>query len=137
MILVKDVFCTLWKSENKGKYINATVSTSEKDRQDETKYKNSNWRATFVGKALDQINGLPEKTRLKILSGKLTNELQEYQGEKKSFLTLVVFDVEVVGGSQASSNPPPSNRPTSAPKNTVKPTENQGGNTQDEDDLPF
>lgn len=134
-IWVKETFATLWKSEDKGNYVRATVSTSEKDREDETKYVNSNWNANFVGKAADKIRDLPERTRFKILSGKISTSLKEYNGEKRSFTNVAIFDIEF-----PENNTPPvqNNKPTSAPKNKSKPTENQAGNNEiDDDSLPF
>jgi hypothetical protein len=125
-IFVKDFYVTLWKNENKGKFVKASVSTSEKDKNNKGKYINSNWNATFVGEALDKVDGLPERTRLKILSGKISNESKEYNGEKKSFVNLVVFDVEVQDGM-----------PSSAPKTNSENKENVVADSDSSDDLPF
>ena len=136
-LFIRDIYATLWQTENKGNYIRGSVSTSEKDIKNEGQYLNSNWNTTFVGESIGKIDGLPERTRLKILAGKVTNIPKEYNGEKKSFTNLIVFDVEIVDTYTPPSNKP-TNKATTAPKKTTKPTENQGGNSADDDDqLPF
>jgi hypothetical protein len=129
---ISETYATLWRSDNKGKYIDASVSTSEKKRDTE-EYKNSNWNTRFVGSAVDKIDGLPERTRFKILSGKISNETKETDNGKKTYTNLVVFDVELL-----EENSTPTKRPISNKKN-VKPTENQIGDNSDNqsDELPF
>ena len=134
---LQPTFATLWKSEDRGNYIRASVSTSEKDREDDTKWINSNWNANFSGKSVDKIRDLPERTRFKIISGKISTSTKEYNGEKKTFTNLVIFDIEF-----PENNAPPTqnNKPVSAPKSKPKSTENQAGFSpidEQSDELPF
>ena len=136
-IWVQPVFATLWQSEDRGNFVKASISTSEKDREDETKYINSNWNVSFLGKSVDKIRGLPERTRFKILSAKISTSTKEYNGEKKTFTNLAIFDIEF-----PDNNAPPTqnSKPTSAPKNKPKSTENQAGFSpvdDQSDELPF
>jgi len=132
-IWIEPTFATLWQSDDKGNFIKASISTSEKDRNDNTKYINSNWNANFVGKSVDKIRGLPERTRFKIISAKISTSTKEYDGANRTFTNLAIFDIEF---PENNSAPETSNKPASAPKNKSKPTENQAGDDQS-DELPF
>ena len=95
MFLIKDAFATVWGVEDKGKFVQGRISTSEKDRQEEGKYINSNWFVRFVGSAKDSAASLKERDRIKILSGKITNTVGGEGENKRSFLNVVVFDFEI------------------------------------------
>lgn len=128
---VKETWGTLWNPKQQGKTIRGSVSTSEK-MQDSDDKKYSNWNARFVGKAMDKIAGMPERTNFKIISAKISIDLNEADGVKKSYTNLVIFDIEL---NEENSKP---NQPTNAPKKTAKPTENQAGDDDSSDDeLPF
>ena len=81
-------FVKVFKVEDKGKYVKAQVSTSEK-KQDGS-YENSSWFPTFVGNCLDEAKQIQEGDVLTITKGKLTNV---YNKEKKqSYLNMTVFE---------------------------------------------
>ena len=87
-------FATVWKVEDKGNYVNARISTSDK-KLDGT-YENSNWFARFIGKCKDRSLTLDEKDRITILQGKVENRsYTDAQGEKKNFLNVLIFDYEM------------------------------------------
>lgn len=88
MIWLNDVKATVFKVEDKGTFVKAQLSTSEK-KQDNT-YENSSWFASFVGNAKESARHLKEKDKITITKGKLTNV---YNKEKKvSYLNLTVFE---------------------------------------------
>lgn len=89
MIWVSDIrFVKVFKVEDKGNFVKAQVSTSEK-KQDGS-YENSSWFPMFVGKCLDEARKIQEGDVLTIAKGKLTNV---YNKEKKqSYLNMVVFE---------------------------------------------
>jgi hypothetical protein len=103
MFLLKNAFATVWTVEPKEKFTQARISTSEKEK-DTDKYVNSNWTARFVGKAKDAAATLKEKDRITIVSGKVTNTMYEKDGEKKSFLQVVIFDFTVNGSNGNSTS---------------------------------
>lgn len=136
-ISFKDVYCTLWQTKTTEQgFLKGSISTSRKDKKNDGKYINSSWNVTFMGDAAEKIDGLPEQTRLKILSGVINNEAREYEDGKKFFMNVTIFDVEVVENNN-SNRSASNNKPISAPKNTPKPTENQAGDEIDDDELPF
>lgn len=94
MFFVKDTYCKIWKITAKEKYTDISISTSEKDNREEGKYINSNWFARCVGKAHNQIAKMSEGDRAKIVSGKVTNESYEKDGEKKSAVRVTIFEFE-------------------------------------------
>lgn len=76
------------KVEDKGNYVKATLSTSEK-KQDGT-YEYSNWFASFVGNCKEQAKSLQEKDTITIVKGKLTNVYNKET--KKSYTNMTVFE---------------------------------------------
>ena len=104
MIYFKDTYATVWSIENKGNFVNGRISTSEKDRQNEGKWINSNWFCRFVGKCKDDSLQLPERAKIKILSGKVTNVTIDNGHEKKTYLNVVIFDFEIVEHSTSGNN---------------------------------
>lgn len=139
MIYFKDTYATVWSVEDKGNYANGRISTSEKDRQNEGKYINSNWFCRFVGKCKDDSLQLPERAKIKIISGKITNITTDNGHEKKTYLNVVIFDFEIVEHSK-----PPLNNNTfqvepETAKGFIKPTEtqNEGFYPIDDSELPF
>lgn len=132
---IKDTFATLWKSEDKEKYIKGSISTSEKDR--EGKYANSNWNVMFVGESKDVVRGKPEKTRIKILSGKVTVEkFKNNEGKEIYFTKVTVFKCELSDGTQSQVVAKPASPVKKAAADT-KPKFEVPTNDGDEDSLPF
>ena len=88
MIWLNDVKATVFKVEDKGTYVKAQLSTSEK-KQDNT-YENSSWFTSFVGGAKESAKHLSDKDKITITKGKLTNV---YNKEKKvSYCNMTVFE---------------------------------------------
>jgi len=104
-------FATVWAVEDKGNYVNGRISTSDK-RQDGTKDW-SNWSTRFVGKCKDLALTLEENTLIVILGGKVSNtSYTNKDGEKRSFLSAVIFDFEISEMNNTNkSSAPVSNLP--------------------------
>lgn len=115
MILFNKAYCTIWDIKPSEKYTDIRISTSEKNR--DGNYVNSNWFARCIGKAHNQIKNFEVKDRAIILSGKVTNETYEKDGQKRSVLRVLIYDLE-------------KNEPNTG---TYEPT----GDIEDDDDLPF
>ena len=87
-------YATVWSTEDKGKYVNARISTSDK-KLDDT-YENSNWFAKFMGKCKDQSLTLKEKDRITITKSKISNVMYtDAQGVKKNALNVLIFEFEM------------------------------------------
>ena len=88
MIWLNDLKVNVYKVEDKGTYVKAQLSTSEK-KQDGT-YENSSWFCSFVGNSKESARQLKDKDKITITKGKLTNV---YNKEKKvSYLNMTVFE---------------------------------------------
>jgi hypothetical protein len=96
-------FVTVWSVEDKGSYVQARISTSEKDNREEGKYINSNWFARFVGGCKEEALDLSERDRIKITSGKITNILSGEGDNKRNYLNVTIFGFEVLPQSGGSS----------------------------------
>lgn len=100
-------FATVWKVEDKGNYVQGRISTSEKDNREEGKYINSNWFCRFVGKAKENALQLKERDRIKILSGKIQNTSSGEGENRRTYLNVIIFDYEMLDGSQHSRHDDP------------------------------
>ena len=100
---INDAYATVWSVEDKGKYVNARIGSSDK-KQDGT-YENSSWFAKFLGQCKDDATKLQEKDRIKILSSKISNVYNKDEG--KSYLNMVIFKFELL---EQSGNSAPSQR---------------------------
>ena len=97
----RDVYMTVWslKQADSGNYIEGQVSTSRKNKSDDT-YVNSNWRVRFVGQANEKAKGLSPRERIIVKPGDLTIEhiylkADEEKGlQAKDFYTVTVFNFE-------------------------------------------
>ena len=86
----KDQFATYWGTqEEKERFARVKISTG--DKQKDGSYVNTNWFATFVGKAFDKLEQLESRDKIKI-SGKVSNPYNK--DKEKSYLNCVVFDFE-------------------------------------------
>ena len=66
--------CVVWEKEDHNTYAVVKLGTSHKDKKSGD-YLNSNWSfVRFVGKAYDGIMDVPDKTRIVIKSGWITQE---------------------------------------------------------------
>lgn len=102
MFIIRDGYATVWSVEDKGNFVRGRISTSEKNK--DGKYINSNWFATFVGKAKESALTLSVKDRIKITSGKISNTTTGEGKDKKSFVNVVIFDFENLSNLQSESN---------------------------------
>ena len=99
MIWVNDLkYVKVMKVEDKGKYVKATLSTSEK-KQDGT-HEYSSWLSTFVSNSVDNAKKLNEGDKITVTKAKLTNV---YNKEKKqSYTNMTVFAFE--GGEKKADD---------------------------------
>ena len=75
-------FAVVWEKEDKGKYAIVKLGTSHKDKNTK-EYLNSTWPfVRFVGSAYDGIMDVPDKTRIVIKSGWITQEPYMKDGVK-------------------------------------------------------
>lgn len=99
----KGNFATIWRTEDKGRYTVAEMSTSKKNK--ETDQYETDWNNKFVrlvGTAHDQAKNFKERERVKIGSCDVTNK---YDKEKNTTYTnYVIFGFEDVNGSNSKSN---------------------------------
>jgi hypothetical protein len=71
----------VWKVEDKGKYASVRLGTSRKDKQT-NKYIASTWSfVRFVGEAYKNILDVEEKTKIIILSGSISLEPYQKDGQ--------------------------------------------------------
>jgi hypothetical protein len=93
----RDTYMTVWSIAEKDGKISGRVSTSRKNKQNDT-YVNSNWNVRFVGNALEKAKTLTEKSRIKVKAGDSTieNVYLAPQGDKPatSYLSVTIFDFE-------------------------------------------
>lgn len=103
MFFVKsDTYATVFGVEDKNTYVKGRISTSEKDQAGN--YINSNWFVTFLGNAKDKARNLSDKDKIKITSCKLSNVAKEFNGEKKSFLNVAIFDFEPLANKKQNDD---------------------------------
>ena len=122
MFFLKNAFATVWKvTKVEDKYARVTLGTSEK-KLDGT-YENSNWFATFVGKAKEKIEDVKPKDRITIVTGKVSNVGKKQEdGTFINYLNVVVFDFVKQGEAVGDLDTPPQQDSTP---------------DDDDDDLPF
>ena len=103
MFFIKQAYASVWAVDKiEEKYAKVRLGTSEK-KQDGT-YENSNWFATFLGKAKDKVETLEPKDRITIITGKITNVgKKQDDGKWINYLNVVVFDFEKQGEEGAST----------------------------------
>ena len=94
MFFIQNAFAKVWHVDKiEERYAKVRIGTSEKDQQNN--YINSNWFATFVGKAREKIETVEAKDRITILSGKVTNVSKKKEdGTYVTYLNVVVFDFD-------------------------------------------
>lgn len=104
----KGNYCTVWKTEDKGRYTVAEISTSKKNKETD-KYE-TDWNNKFVrlvGTAHEQAKNFKERENIKIGSCEVTNK---YDKEKNTTYTnYVIFGFEDgTDGNKPVSRPEPS-----------------------------
>jgi hypothetical protein len=135
MIWMAETYAKLWEVVDRGKYAEARLSTSAKDRETGA-YKNSNWSfVRFVGKAYDKVMEIANDEKLprvKLTKGAFTNESWvDDKGETHypKNPKLVIFDFEFLENSEAPGDESVKTEKKSKPKSDGKPT--------DDDEFPF
>ncbi len=117
-------YAKLWELENKGNYHVASMTTSRKDR-DTGEYE-KDWGNKFVrlvGQAHEKASSLNGTERIKLLGTNVTNN---YNAEKKQeYTNYVVFDFEMVDGTQTTKTSPSKNAPKAQSQES------------DDEELPF
>lgn len=102
VFVTNKIFAKVWNADVKDKYTDLRISTSEKIEKDGyTSYINSNWFARAVGKAHNQAKDLKEGDRVVITKAKLSNELYEKDGQKRSAFKFVILEFESAENTQA------------------------------------
>lgn len=100
MIWLNDIKGTVFRVENAGKVVKASLSTSEK-KQDGT-YENSSWFVAFVGNCKEKAAQLEDKDKITVTKAKITNVYSKEH--KKAFLnfTVFAFDCERLDGAKGN-----------------------------------
>ena len=94
------------KASNGGKtYVTANLSTSKKLQTpvDGKEYVNSNWFATFVGKAAEKATKLVEKDRIELTFAEIENQYNK--DTDKNYIKVVVYDFNMVDANATTSAP--------------------------------
>lgn len=128
---VTNSFITLWKGElNDRGFYKGQISDSRKDK--DGNYINSSYSITASGDVAKFLASLPERTRLTVKNGRLTNETYTRKdGSKGSYPELFIFkmeDIELSDSSAKQETPKKAEAPQHA-----KPKKQESS----DDDLPF
>lgn len=128
---VTNSFITLWKGElNDRGFYKGQISDSRKDK--EGNYVNSYYNISAVGDVAKFLASLPERTRLTVKNGRLTNETYtKKDGTKGSYPELFIFKLDDIELSDSSAK-------QEAPKKEEPPHRAKPKKQEDSDDaLPF
>lgn len=131
---VSNSFITLWKGElNERGFYKGQISDARKDK--DGNYINSYYNISAGGDVAKFLASLPERTRLTVKNGRLTNETYtKKDGTKSSYPNLVIFNMEDIELSDSSAAPQA--KPASQPKPAAaKPKPAPVDDSDDE--LPF
>jgi hypothetical protein len=97
---------TVWSVEDKGAYSVVSISSSRKDKRDDT-WKNSNWSfVKFVGAAHEKAKELKEKDRIELHGATISREeYTDANGERAwpKSPQLVIFNWEYYTPSEAGA----------------------------------
>ena len=99
-------YATFWSADIKEGYSLVSMSTSRKDKRDDS-YKNSNWGfVRFVGKAHEKIEELERQARI-VVKGGMSKESYDKEGEKMwpKNPQIVIFDWDFAEAYQSSGGP--------------------------------
>ena len=95
-------YVKVFDPEDKGKYVEANLSTSKKDKDGNRVW--MNWfGARFVGKAKGKADGLNNKDTIEINSGLIENVYDKEK--KKTYINIVVFDFDVMESKPKGDEP--------------------------------
>ena len=131
---VTNSFITLWKGElSERGFFKGQISDARKDK--DGNYVNSYYNISAGGEVAQFLASLPERTRLTVKNGRLTNETYtKKDGTKSSYPDLFIFKMEDIELSDPSAAPQA--KPASQPKPAAaKPKPVQQDDS--DDDLPF
>lgn len=133
---VTNSFVTLWQGElNDHGYYKGQISDARKDK--DGNYINSYYSITAGGEVAQFLASQPERTRLAIKNGRLTNETYtKRDGTKASYPSLYVFSMEDIGLADADGHAKPAQQAKPAAQ-AAKPKPHPQAQVDDSDDLPF
>jgi len=94
MLNITGKYVKVWETEDKGKYVQAKLGTSRKDRRDDS-YINSNWFTRFVGDCTGLAKTLAKGDKINILRGSIESVYDKEQG--KTWTNVTVFEFEQEG----------------------------------------
>lgn len=104
----------VWSIEDKGTFGSAKISSSRRDKRlpEGKQWVNTNWFASFVGDAYGKIGELSKGASIEIISGTVSQEPYEKDGEKfyPKAPKVTIFDFSVLGageGGNAGFDKPP------------------------------
>ena len=131
---VTNSFITLWKGElSERGFFKGQISDARKDK--DGNYVNSYYNISAGGEVAQFLASLPERTRLTVKNGRLTNETYtKKDGTKSSYPDLFIFKMEDIELSD------PSAAPQAKPASQAKPAAAKPKPVQQDDsddDLPF
>ena len=131
---VTNSFITLWKGElSERGFFKGQISDARKDK--DGNYVNSYYNISAGGEVAQFLASLPERTRLTVKNGRLTNETYtKKDGTKSSYPDLFIFKMEDIELSD------PSAAPQAKPASQAKPAAAKPKPAQQDDsddDLPF
>ncbi len=91
MINITKSYLKIWKTEDKGKSVTATTTSSKKDKIKDL-WVNSNWNVRFVGKCLEDAKRLVEGDKIVIHNGVIENVWDKEKN--RAWLNVVVFEFD-------------------------------------------
>lgn len=109
------VYAKVWKVEKSEKYIDLTISTSEKDQDENVKY--SRWFPRCIGHAFQSLKDVAEGDRIVITKSKFTNECYEdKEGNKRNYFKFLIMEAEKQNdGEKSAENKPSTESENKAP----------------------
>jgi len=91
MLNITNSYAKIWNIEDKGNYVNGRISSSRKDKRDDS-YINSNWLVRFVGACVAGAKTLKEGDRIKITNGIVENVYSKEH--EKNYTNVTIFELE-------------------------------------------
>ena len=140
MFYIDNSYGSVFRIEIEDKRVKADYGTG--DKQQDGTYKNSYWKAVFIGAAFDKAKTLKDRDRIHITKAKLTNELYtpKNSDQKRTWLQLTVFDFEKHGDNSSSKEEVPETAKPKKSKGKAKAKAKAEEITEevlDDDELPF
>lgn len=91
MLNITAKYVSIFKPEEKGKYVQANLSTSKKLQNGE--YKNMYWIAHFVGDSFEKAKKLKDKDKIEITNGIIENTFDKEKD--KLYVNVTIFDFKM------------------------------------------